>query len=278
MRFKLSICLLLGCLLGCVETDMEEDVRQTEWWEEVHDILKGDLIEPEGKLHKELFYGNKNNASLVAYGKYYYNSQGTLVLRIGFSARGDTISVRIPTYNASGRETERNAYNHPSSVTPGSEREPGGTIREFEWSSTHFFQYDDVGRRTSVESANSRRDRQLVWTHSYNDLGLVEETLYFQRGEEVIERHVYEYDEKERMVKENWFFDQTSDNPYREYFLRYNESGLLEAKSTELIMPIGEMGDVFVYEYDEKDRLIEEREYGINWGLPLMNRKRYEYY
>ncbi|WP_143960658.1 hypothetical protein [Litoribacter populi] len=270
VKFFVIILLFWGCV------DLEEEhgppEAEIEWFEDVREILRGDLRQPEGLLSKTLYYHNMDNASLRNYVEHLYNSFDREVLRLQLSPELDTISVSVLNYDPQNLLSEIKTYSLPSAL--GSPDPTDGRMDKLVWTRTVYQFFDDKRRLSSVELETHYRERELWRTFTYED-DFLKRMDYFNQGD-VIAFYQYEYQDG-LMIKES-LFESPFETAWRDWFINYNDKGLMRAKSTELMMPLGEMGDVFVYEYDEQDRLAEEREYGVNWGLPLLWRKRLEYF
>ncbi|MBT0810693.1 hypothetical protein KIH41_05310 [Litoribacter ruber] len=245
---------------------------EIEWFEEVREMLRGDLRQPEGQLSKTLYYHNMDNSSLRNYVEHLYNSVGREVLRLQLSPERDTISVSVLNYDHQNLLSEIIIYSHPSAV--GSPEPTEGRMGKLVWTRTVYQFFDDDRRLSSIELETHYRERELWRTFAYEN-DLLKRTNYYNQ-EEIIAYYQYEY-ENGLKIKES-LYEAPFDAARQDWFIHYNDQGLMRAKSTLLMMPPGEMGDVFEYEYDELGRLTEEREYGINWGLPLLARKRLEYF
>ncbi|MBS9523144.1 hypothetical protein KI659_03850 [Litoribacter alkaliphilus] len=259
---------------GCADWEEEHGSPEAEieWFEEVREMLRGDLRQLEGQLSKTLYYHNMDNSSLRNYVEHLYNSVGREALRFQLSPELDTISVSVLNYDHQNLLSEIITYSHPSAV--GSPEPTGGRMDKLVWTRTVYQFFDDNRRLSSIELETHYRERELWRTFAYEN-DLLKRTDYYNQ-EEIIAYYQYEY-ENGLKIKES-LYESPFEAVRQDWFIHYNDQGLMRAKSTLLMMPPGEMGDVFEYEYDELGRLTEEREYGINWGLPLLARKRLEYF
>ncbi|KEO72777.1 hypothetical protein [Anditalea andensis] len=266
---KISIAVFLG-FLGCVDSQMEEfheGEDQEEWLKEVRSILQGERFEPPGKLHTISQFAGESESSLMGYTQLFYNQNGQEVLMLGFTAQNDTMRVLLKNLDPDGKKIEECLYRHPNWA---------GNMDEMKWSRTNYFIYDESGRVIEEEFDNKSNEKQPYKVYHYNERGLAEE-IEIIHNSKLEERWILEYDGEERLIKESWWFP-SAESPHTEFFYKYNENNLLEAKETWTISLNPELEDVFQYFYDDQGRLIEEKEYYPHGGFSLLYRRTYEYH
>ena len=268
--FRKLLIIILLIVSGCVEPQMEEfheGEGQEEWLKEVRSILQRDRYEPPGKLHTISQFAGESESSLMGYTQLFYNQKGQEVLMLAFTAQNDTMSVLLKNWDSEGKKIEEYLYLHPNWA---------GNMDELTWSRTNYFIYDKSGRVIEKEFANKFNERQPSKVFHYNEFGLVEK-IEIIHNSKLEESWILEYDREKRLIKESWWFP-SAESPNTEFFYRYNENNLLEAKETWTISLNPELEDVFQYFYDDQGRLIEEKEYYPHGGFSLLYRRAYEYH
>jgi hypothetical protein len=142
---------------------------------------------------------------------------------------------------------------------------------------SYTYTYDAEGNLLSVHSGIDTNIRRLIYTNYYDENGLLVLTQYQYGEDQQGEKYVFGHDEKKRVSSLTWW--GAGESPIMEYFYRYNEMDLLEAKETWFGTLDGDpMRDAFQYFYNEKSQLIEEKEFYPHMGFVPRFRKTFEYY
>ncbi|KEO75426.1 hypothetical protein [Anditalea andensis] len=264
-------------LLGSCIHAQDEDifVNTDDWSNDVRNMLRKDLLQPEGNLHMILSYDSEDESTLKSIKKFFYNSKGQEILNLGFSAQNDTVTVWIPLYNQKKELSELKTYRYPNWEFQ--QNLSGVRLDDLEWSSTSFYSYDVEGRLVLTEFSSPIYERQPRKALHYNEHGLLEKEEYFQHYNP-IGYTAYVYNEDRKLIKESEF-SNGGDTPLRVYLMRYDENGLLVAKETgELYNADLELKDVHKYVYDDQKMLVEEKEYYPNLGFQMVQRLIYVYH
>jgi hypothetical protein len=242
---------ILLFLSGC-ELEQNTDVPILD---EVRLALAETLYTPEGKLKSKFDFQEFH----IPLGRmdYYYDASGQLKLSVGIKPNNDTASVFLFDYDQRGYQVAVNAYS----------KEEGKYIL----SSKTLKEYDEMGRIITEKNTGSVAKR----TYLYDESGFLF-TIIFAGDLTGGECHSFYTDDQKRTARMVWGNCIEGDTPIMEYFYRYNESGLLEAKETW--DGLSGKKDAFQYFYNELDQMVEEKEFYPQWGFVPRNRSTYEYY
>lgn len=250
---KLLMITLLG-VVGCQLS--EESDPMVESFPELRKALRENLNTPLGELKTVLSYQGHFLGRLDHY--YDQNDKISLIFVLN-EAGNDTSSVRFYLYDELGKLITENSY---FVVEEGYKL---GAIKNF--------RYDEHGRLIQIVNA----ENENIFKNHFNEKGQLIKTELGKHSE--VEFYIYEYDDQNRISKFQWMGGGSS--PIMEYFYRYNEKGLLEAKEAGApiqVPDVEQRQDAFKYFYNEKDQLILEREFYPQWDFTLWKVKKYEYY
>lgn len=224
-------------------------------FDEVKLALSEALFTPVGKLKSKYDFQEFH----IPLGRmdYYYDASGKLKLSIGIKPDNDSSSVFLYDYDQRGNQVATRWYS----------KEDGKFIL---WSKT-VKEYDEMGR--IIAEKNKEGDTQR--TFLYDESGFLI-TIILAGDLTGGECHIFYADDQNRIARLVWGNCIEGATPIMEYFYRYNENGLLEAKET-WDGPSGKK-DAFQYFYNELDQMVEEKEYYPQWGFVPRNRSTYEYF
>ncbi|MBR9778125.1 MAG: hypothetical protein GYB55_25085, partial [Cytophagales bacterium] len=196
-----------------------------------------------------------------------YDEKNRNTIRVGTVPKGDTTGVDKYLFDDQDRLIERKNYYLDTGIP--------SLYRRYE----HIYEKD--GLIEKVISHSQDRPSRFFYQDIYDEEGKLIEKQFTEDG--YGEKYIYEY-EGDRIRAMLWTSGKNENDDTMPIVLghlyRYNEKGLLVAKEyfkTRKIPETGE-GNMFEYEYDKHDRLIEEREYVPTQGFAPLLRKTYEYY
>lgn len=241
-------------LVGCQLSEESDPVAEN--FQELRKALRENLHTPLGELKRILSYQGQFSGR----SDYYYDQNDNVSLIFMLNEAGnDTSSVRLYLYDELGKLIKENSY---IVVKEGYKL---GAIKNY--------LYDEHGKLIQIVNA----ENENIFKNHFNEKGQLIKTELGNHSE--VEFYLYEYDDQNRISKFQWMGGGSS--PIMEYFYRYNEKGLLEAKEAgaPIQVPDGEQRkDAFKYFYNDKDQLIHESEYYPQWDFTLWKVKKYEYY
>ena len=123
--------------------------------------------------------------------------------------------------------------------------------------------------------SQTTRDGENYMLYKYNSLGQISEIL-LGSNLEVADVYYYFYDENGRTIRQKWGNQNIDDVPIRDWHYIYDENGKLLFKSIPY-SPSGELIPMFVYSYDDQDRMILEEELYPEYGFSSYFKTFYSY-
>ncbi|MBN3584153.1 hypothetical protein JYB64_17275 [Algoriphagus aestuarii] len=185
----------------------------------------------------------------------YYDSQGLELFDVYLNESLDTTSITIFVYS-NNLLIETNSY--PKDVSG----HRLGTIFKYLYNSDR-------------KLHQIIREGKIHLQYSYNDKGLVSEII-FGPVPESGEGYFFYYDENGRITRQIWGISDQTVSPIRDWHYIYDESGKLISKSIP-VFPNGNLLPMFVYSYDEQDRMILEEELYPEYGFSSYFKTFYSY-
>ncbi|SFT88546.1 hypothetical protein SAMN04489724_2556 [Algoriphagus locisalis] len=185
----------------------------------------------------------------------YYDSQGNELFNVYLDESLDTTSIVLYVYS-DDLIIEKNIYpkfhtDYKLTVTLKYHYNPDGSLHQITRDGLNHFQY------------------------KYNDQGLVSEKILGPFTDQY-EAYFFFYDENSRITRQIWGVSDQQESPIRDWHYIYDESGRLISKSIP-VSSIDNLEPMFVYSYDDQDRMIEEVELYPEYGFSPYFKTVYSY-
>lgn len=116
------------------------------------------------------------------------------------------------------------------------------------------------------------RDGEKYRVYQYNSLGQLSALTFGPSSE----GYYFYYDENGRVTRQVWGISDQTVSPIRDWHYIYDENGKLLFKSIPY-SPSGELIPMFVYSYDDQDRMILEEELYPEYGFSSYFKTFYSY-
>ncbi len=142
--------------------------------------------------------------------------------------------------------------------------------KEYELTGTQKYMYnpDKTLHQITREGGNH-------FQYKYNESGLVSEIILGPITPQY-EAYFFFYDENDRITRQIWGVSDQKESPIRDWHYIYDESGKLLSKSIP-VLSYDNLKPMFVYSYDNQDRMIEELELYPEYGFSLFFKTVYRY-
>lgn len=185
----------------------------------------------------------------------YYDSQGKELFDVYLDESLDTTSIVFYVYS-DGLLQEKNSY--PKGLTG------------YNLGKTFKYHYNPDGSLHQIT-----RDGLNHFLYKYNDQGLVSEKILGPFTDQY-EAYFFFYDDNSRITRQIWGVSDQQESPIRDWHYIYDESGKLISKSIP-VSSIDNLEPMFVYSYDDQDRIIEEVELYPEYGFSPFFKTIYSY-
>lgn len=256
MKKFLLLLFSLIIFIGCSEEEEKPIVVQ-----ETFDLLDLDSLmntvvkNPSGKLKSKniTFQNNKS------FEDFYYNIAGDSILTIKTYGSKIKYTYSVHHYDVQGHIIySKNYY------------EDNGLLKY--WNSTEY-SYTDFNQIASISIGRNDKSIQILeFTYDEKER-MIKMIGRLPFGGDKLEM-VYETPESKKMVKENFYWDRTSEVPYYSYQINYDEKGRIFSKTAYE----GENKEVYKYFYDGNGRIIEQVFYDLHFGQQEFGRVNFTYY
>lgn len=193
--------------------------------------------------------------SFINHKDIYYDSQGNELFNVYFNESLDTTGIALYVYS-DNLLLEKNAYTK------------GVTGYKLTTTLKYLYNPDRSLHQITREGINHM-------LYNYNDEGLVSEIVL---GPNVNDAEVYYffYDENGRITRQIWGVSDQQESPIRDWHYIYDASGKLISKSIP-VFSIDNLKPMFVYSYDDQDRMIEELALYPEYGFSPYFKTTYSY-
>ena len=221
-------------------------------------VLDGPHYTPEGHLKSEsFFYGPETFQHRT---DFYYNAEGKILLRVRIGQESDTTGIFLNDYLENGDLSSTAVY-FPDSAG-------------FRLAHLLNRTYQDQGKTVEVlleKNGVSKQYERFGYDASAR-------ATYYRRGtDSAYSMHEYVYaNDSSHQISEELYLERGMTEPFYRYRYDYDSSGLLTAKSLQVV--VSDYRPAFEYRYDQKGRLIEEIENDLYFGVTRISRCTYEYY
>jgi hypothetical protein len=249
MKTKVILFFAIFGFVGC-EVIESENSLPISLEEELSQVLALPTNQPEGKLSRVIVYGG-NSEQVDISREIRYPALGNITLEILKDKNQDTVGIGLNYFSGTNLETSH-FFNY----------ENGKPV----WWSTKEYEYLSGNRIDKIFHTSAVKERSLLAQYRYNSQNLLSQIEYpFVNGVELM---VYEYDSLGRISRE-WKSGAGQEDFKMDYLVyRYNTKSLLEAKESGIRGIISEnRQDAFQYFYNEKGRIIKQKEFDPYFGF-----------
>jgi hypothetical protein len=220
--------------------------------------IKGSHYTPEGEIKsKSFFYGPETFQHRT---DYYYDAEGKILVKVQIGHENDTTGIFLNEYLENGDLGHTAVYSRDSSG--------------FQLAHLLKRTYEDQGKTVEVLLEKNGVSTQ------YERFGFdaSARATYYRRGtDSAYSMHEYVYaNDSSYQISEELYLERGMTEPFYRYRYDYDSSGLLTAKSLEVVSP--GFRPAVEYRYDQEGRLIEEIENDLYFGTTRISRSTYEYY
>jgi hypothetical protein len=235
-------------LVGCEIVESENSLPIT-LEEELNQVLVLPMVQAEGRLKKIIVYGGDSDQVDIAR-EILYPGIGNITLEILRNKNQDTVGIGLNYFKDNNLETSH-FFNY----------QKGKPI----WWSTKEYEYLSGNRLDKIFHKSAFKERSLLAQYRYNSKNLLIQIEYpFVNGVELM---VYEYDSLGRINRE-WKSAAGQEEFKIDYLVYRYTNGLLEAKESGTRGIISEeRQDAFQYFYDQKGRIIKQKEFDPFFGF-----------
>lgn len=248
MKLKTFLFFVILGLAGCEVIESDNSLPLT-LEEELNQVLALPINQPEGKLNRIIVYGG-NSEQVDISREILYPGLGNITLEILKDKNQDTVGIGLNYFSGTNLETSH-FFNY----------ENGKPV----WWSTKEYEYLSGNRIDKIFHTSAIKEGSLLAQYRYNSENLLTQIEYpFVNGVELM---VYEYDSQDRISRE-WKSAEGQEEFKIDYLVyRYSE-GLLVAKESGIRGTISEdRQDTFQYFYNEKGRIIKQKEFDPYFGF-----------
>ncbi|PZX51345.1 hypothetical protein [Algoriphagus chordae] len=248
--FAFSVILLLAsCEVGPKEEDfLEAKIEPYYSLEQL--LLKA--VPSENKPNRVTHYQLE---SFINHNDIYYDSEENELLNVYLNESLDTTSIVLFVYS-DGLLLEKNAYPKDDSG--------------YELTETFKYHYNSDGSLHQIT-----RNGGIHMLYNYNDEALVSEII-FGPNTNLSEGYYFYYDEAGRITRQIWGISDQLESPIRDWHYIYDESGKLISKSIP-VSSHDNLEPMFVYSFDNQDRMTEELELYPEYGFSPYFKTIYSY-
>lgn len=220
--------------------------------------LDGPHYTPDGEIKsKSFFYGPETFQHRT---DFYYDAQGKILLKVQIGQEDDTTGVFLNEYLENGDLSHTAVYSRDSSG----------------FQLAHLLKRTYVDQGTTVE-VFLEKDGVSTQYERFGYDGSARATYYRRGTDSAYSMHEYVYaNDSSRQISEELYLERGMTEPFYRYRYDYDSSGLLTAKSLQVVSP--GFRPAFEYRYDQEGRLFEEIENDLYFGITRVSRSTYEYY